>query len=100
MNCGHVPFENGPSNSFYSHKNVYKTCNDSNDKLLLYWFEHSNVSLFVYAEGYNLKFNKERNTTHPSPGVILCHFRSQLILAQTQYSALVVISLFTAKHLA
>ena len=33
-------------------------------------------------EGYNSKFNKELNVTHPSPGVLLCHLRSQIVLAE------------------
>ena len=33
-------------------------------------------------EGYNSKINKELKETHPSPGVLLCHIRSQSILAE------------------
>ena len=33
-------------------------------------------------EGYNSKFNKELKETHPSPGVLLCHVKDQIILAE------------------
>ena len=36
-------------------------------------------------EGYNSKFNKELNVTHPSPGVLLCHIRSQIVLSEDKF---------------
>ena len=33
-------------------------------------------------EGYNSKFNKELKETHPSPGILLCHVKDQIILAE------------------
>ena len=36
-------------------------------------------------EGYNSKFNKELNVTHPSPGVLLCNLRSQIVLAEDKF---------------
>ena len=35
-----------------------------------------------HQEGYNSKFNKELNVTHPSPGVLLCHVKSQITLSE------------------
>ena len=36
-------------------------------------------------EGYNSKFNKELNDTHPSPGVLLCNLKSQMVLAEDKF---------------
>ena len=33
-------------------------------------------------EGYNSKFNKELKETHPSPGILLCHIKEQITLAE------------------
>ena len=33
-------------------------------------------------EGYNSKFNKELKETHPSPGILLCHINSQILLSK------------------
>ena len=33
-------------------------------------------------EGYNSKFNKELKETHPSPGILLCHVKDQITLAE------------------
>ena len=36
-------------------------------------------------EGYNSKFNKELNVTHPSPGVLICNLKSQIVLAEDKF---------------
>ena len=36
-------------------------------------------------EGYNSKLNKELKETHPSPGVLLCHVKSQITLAEEKF---------------
>ena len=33
-------------------------------------------------EGYNSKFNKELKDTHPSAGILLCHIKAQITLAE------------------
>ena len=33
-------------------------------------------------EGYNSKFNKELKETHPSPGILLCHIKARITLAE------------------
>ena len=39
-------------------------------------------------EGYNSRINKELKETHPSPGVLLCHVRAQIILAEEKLIAI------------
>ena len=39
-------------------------------------------------EGYNSRINKELKETHPSPGVLLCHVRAQIILAEEKLVAI------------
>ena len=39
-------------------------------------------------EGYNSKLNKELKETHPSPGVLLCHVRAQIVLAEEKFVAI------------
>ena len=45
-------------------------------------FGRSNDLTNNHQEGYNSKFNKELNVTHLSPGVLLCHVKSQNTLSE------------------
>ena len=42
----------------------------------------TNVKFYLLQEGYNARTNRALKQTHPSPGILLCHIRNEIKLAE------------------
>ena len=43
----------------------------------------------LFSEGYNSKFNKEVKESHPSAGILLCHVRDEIVMAEERVTKMI-----------